>query len=171
MDLSRTWYDDRCNCTLQFDASLTDLDLEATGVRDSKNISDVFDGFEWNLVYSWDLLVWWSSYAFYFVYSIFEAENLTYVTLFKQTNKNNNNNKTFGFCLYWDIYRPISFKLGVMIGTAKLYILVSVWMALTFIQCHSCMRNQKLRCPFSRKFKPRFGLNSVCCHNLLVCWS
>ena len=33
------------------------------------------------------------------------------------------------------------------------------------------MKNQKLHCPFSHKFKYQFGWNSVCCHNLLVCWS
>ena len=41
-----------------------------------------------------------------------------------------------------DIYRPISFKLGVMIEIAKLYILRLVWMTLTFVQCHNCMRNK-----------------------------
>ena len=30
----------------------------------------------------------------------------------------------------------------MMIKTTQLYILVSVWMALTFIQGHSCMRNK-----------------------------
>ena len=33
------------------------------------------------------------------------------------------------------------FQLGVMIETAKLYILISVWMTLTVIQSHSCIRN------------------------------
>ena len=46
--------------------------------------------------------------------------------------------------LYLDIYRPVFFKLSVMIETTKLYIFMSVWMTLIFIQGHSCMRNQKL---------------------------
>ena len=39
------------------------------------------------------------------------------------------------------------------------------------IQGHSCMRNQKLCCPFSCKFWYWFGWSSVCFHNLLICWS
>ena len=35
-----------------------------------------------------------------------------------------------------------------MIETTKLYILISVWMILIFIERHSCMRNWKLQCPF-----------------------
>ena len=52
--------------------------------------------------------------------------------------------------LYSDIYKPISFKLGVKIETTKLYILISVWITVIFIQDHSCMRNQKLQCVFAR---------------------
>ena len=40
-----------------------------------------------------------------------------------------------------NVYRPISFKLDMMIETTRLYILISVWMILTFIQGHSCMRH------------------------------
>ena len=78
-------------------------------------------------------------------------------------------NVCIGF--YSNIWRLISFKLYMMIETIELCILISVWMTLTFIQDHSCMRNKKCWCPFSRKFVCPFGLNSVCCHNLLVYWS
>ena len=44
--------------------------------------------------------------------------------------------------LYSDIYSLISFKLGVMIETTELYILISVWMTLTFIQGCTSIRNQ-----------------------------
>ena len=44
-------------------------------------------------------------------------------------------------------------------------------MTMTFIQSHSCMRKQKLWCPFSCKFQYQFEWNLVCCHNLLVFWS
>ena len=50
--------------------------------------------------------------------------------------------------LYSDICRSISFKLGVIIETTKFYITLSVWMTLTFIRGHSCMRNQKLKYRF-----------------------
>ena len=42
--------------------------------------------------------------------------------------------KNFNVGLYSDIYRQISFEFSVMIKTTKLYILISVWMTLTFIQ-------------------------------------
>ena len=53
--------------------------------------------------------------------------------------------------LYSDNYRSICFKLCVMIEITKLSIFISVWMTLTFIQCHTYIRNQKLWCPFSHK--------------------
>ena len=42
--------------------------------------------------------------------------------------------------MYSDIYRPISFKVGMIIEITNLWILVSVWMTLTFIHGHSCMK-------------------------------
>ena len=51
------------------------------------------------------------------------------------------------------------------------FTLHSVCMTLTFMGGKSFMRNQKLWCPFSCKSKYRFGWNSVCCHNLFVCWN
>ena len=42
--------------------------------------------------------------------------------------------KNFNIGLYSDIYRQISFKHGIIIETSKFYILISVWMTLTFIQ-------------------------------------
>ena len=36
--------------------------------------------------------------------------------------------------LHSDEYRPISFKLGMMIATMKFYILISVWMTLTLFR-------------------------------------
>ena len=52
------------------------------------------------------------------------------------------NPKTFSISLYSDIYRPISFKPGLVIETTELYILVLVWMTMTFIHVHSCIRNK-----------------------------
>ena len=62
-------------------------------------------------------------------------------------------NKNINIVLYSNIYRPISLKLGMMIETTKLYILISVWMALTFVQGHNCMRNQNLGCLFSHSLQ------------------
>ena len=75
------------------------------------------------------------------------------ISLKKQQQNNSNNKATFNVFLYSDIYRLTSFKLGIVIGTTILYVLISVWMTFTFIQGDSCMRNQKLKCPFSQKFQ------------------
>ena len=44
--------------------------------------------------------------------------------------------------LYLDIYWLISFKLGVIIQIAELFILVPVLVTLTFIQGHGCIRGE-----------------------------
>ena len=69
---------------------------------------------------------------------------------------------TFSIDLYSDIYRLIS----LIVETTKLYISVSVWMTLTFIQGHSCMRNEKLWHPFSSKF---IDLDEIQCVGT-TCW-
>ena len=43
--------------------------------------------------------------------------------------------------LYSNNHRPISLKLGMMIKTTKLYILISVWVILSFTRGHRCIRN------------------------------
>ena len=68
-------------------------------------------------------------------------------------------------------YDSKDYQLGMMIETTELYIFISLWMTLTIVQGHSCIRNEKLLCPMSHKFKYRFWWNLVCCHNLSVCWS
>ena len=59
----------------------------------------------------------------------------------------------------------------LMIEITKVYISIPLWMILTFIQSHSCVRNQKLLFLFPGKFCCWFGWNLICCHNLLVCGS
>ena len=56
--------------------------------------------------------------------------------------------------LYLDIYRPISVKLDMTIET---YILISVWIFLTFIRGHSCMRNHN----FGAHFFRNLGINLI----------
>ena len=77
--------------------------------------------------------------------------------------------KKLNMGLYSDIYNPVSFKVNIMIEITRFYIFISVLDDLHFIQGHSRMGNQKLWCPFSRKTRYRFGCNSICCHDLLVC--
>ena len=51
----------------------------------------------------------------------------------------------------WLVFRHLQtdvFKLGGIIESILLYGFTSVWMTLIFIQGHSCIRNQKLWCPF-----------------------
>ena len=70
----------------------------------------------------------------YLLHSIFKGDNPTWV-IFVETD--------FQVGLYSDFYSLVSFKLYMMIETTKLYILMSVWMPLTFIQGYNCMRNKK----------------------------
>ena len=62
------------------------------------------------------------------------------------------------------------FKLGMFIETSEPYILIWIWMTLTFVQGHSWARNWKLLHSFSRKFLIRFWGNAVLYDNLSVCW-
>ena len=98
---------------------------------------------KWNLVCWWDLLdVPLSSYFFYLIHWMFKGESLlTWFSCSKRKKKKEN----VGF--YLDIYRPMFFKLGRMIETTKLYILISVWMTLTF-SSHSCVVTQNSGDPF-----------------------
>ena len=87
----QTWYDDRYYCTLYFDISLIDVDLDSRSQEceiaptSAPVISHkVFDQFECNLVHRLDSVVWWTSYSFYLVHSIFKGENPAYVILLKK---------------------------------------------------------------------------------------
>ena len=96
---------------------------------------------------------------FYLILLIFKRENPTcMILLFEKIIVG----------LYWDIYRLIFCQSCITIGTTKLWMLTSVWMTMTFIQSHSCVRYQKLLCPFSRKFWSWFWWNSVQCHTLFI---
>ena len=46
--------------------------------------------------------------------------------------------------MYLDDYRPIYFKLGMLIKIVKLYILIPVWMTVTFIQGRSGIGNDSV---------------------------
>ena len=74
--------------------------------------------------------------------------------------------QNFNIGLHSDIYRPVSFKLSMMVETTKLYILIYVWLTMTFIQGHDCTRNQKLWCPFS---KLSINLDEIQCF-ATTCW-
>ena len=62
--------------------------------------------------------------------------------------------KPVNFGTYSDIYRPVS------VGWPWSSFKITVY-----------MRNEKLWCPLYRKLNCWFGWHSICCHNLLVCWS
>ena len=55
-----------------------------------------------------------------------------------------------GLCL--DIYELISFKLGMVKDTTKLYSLICALKTMTFVQGHCCLRMHKLLCSFSHIF-------------------
>ena len=83
--------------------------------------------FKLNLGNAWrDLsIISWEQVTFYCVHSVCKGES----PFQKQS-------PGFTLGLYFDIYRPISFKLDMMIETTKLYILISVWM--TFKDAFVC---------------------------------
>ena len=54
--------------------------------------------------------------------------------------------------LCMDIYGGIAFKLGMMIENTYRCISIPVWMTLTFIECHICMRNLNLHAHFCVNF-------------------
>ena len=64
----------------------------------------------------------------------------------------------FNVGLHSDIYRLISFKLSMMIEMTECYILMAVWVTLTFIHGHIGMRNQKLVISFFFFFFFQFSL-------------
>ena len=129
--------------------------------KTSAPIHKVFNWFGWNLAYCWDL-VWWTFHLFYFSPISCSRERTLLVSFVRKSNTNFN----VGLDSY--IYRLIYFKLGRMIETTKLYILISVWMNLTFIQGHSCMTKQKnLVHVLSQQFCGQFGWNQLCS---TTCW-
>ena len=57
--------------------------------------------------------------------------------------KNQKKRENYDVGLYSNIYLPLSFKLGLMIETTMLCILISVWKTLTFPQGQSSIKNKK----------------------------
>ena len=134
--------------------------FKVTGVRENKNFcinylpqfSIELDG----ITFSWDFLVWWTTYSFSLVHLVFKGENPTCYFLLEN----------FNVGLYSDIYRPISFKLGMVIAITS-----STFWYLDDLDLYSrsqLCQNQKVWCPFSQKFLCWFGWNVVCCRNQLV---
>ena len=88
----------------------------------------------------------------------FQGRNPYLCDFVKKTKQNNNKKHThLNVGLYSDIYRPIFFKLGMVIETTDSYTLTLVWMISTFNQGHSYMRNQNLLFPFFRKCRSKVG--------------
>ena len=64
----------------------------------------VFSWFAWNVIYVWDL-VWWSSYSYYVIHSVFKGESPTDMISLKNLNVD----------IYSDICGQVSCNFGVMI--------------------------------------------------------
>ena len=94
---------------------------------------------------------WFDKPHIHFILSILYSRERTQLIWFCFKKKQN-------FGLQSNSYRSISFKFGMIIGTAKLCILISLWISLiTFILGHCCIRKQKLWRPLSHEFKYQFG--------------
>ena len=70
--------------------------------------------------------------------------------------------------MHLDVYEPIEFKLGMMIGTIVLYILIVVSSTSALIQGHLSARNTKTLCKLSHKVFNRFGVDLLL---ILMEWS
>ena len=81
----------------------------------------------WNLVYCWDVLQWWTSCSFFSCPFSIQGREVYLCDFVKNVN----------IGLHSNISRTISFKLSMMIRTTRLYILMSVWITLIFIQITS----------------------------------
>ena len=122
----KTWYDGTCNWNLHFDTCLIYLELYSS--------SQSFQLIQMEVCILLRLLVLWTSYSFYVIYLIFKRKNPTPMISFRNL-----------WCLlvfrHLHLQTDFFFRLGMMIETTKLYILISGSMTLIFIQGHSCMRN------------------------------
>ena len=151
MDLKQTLCDDRYCFTLHFDTSLIDRDIEIQGHRIGKKQNPSVSIISQN--FAMDFKTCWCGEPSFFMllcpFNIQGREPYLYDFV--------HNQQTFNVDLYSEIYWLISFKLSMMIDTTKFNIFISVWRTVAFIQGHSCIRNQKLSCPFSHKFNYQFG--------------
>ena len=152
------WYDDRYLCTLDFDISLIDLDLDSRSQECKKAKSSA-------PIISQSFPLIWMEFALPLRHDGVLNHILTLSHLFSIPGREPY------LCDFVKKMFNVSFKFGLILKCTIVYILVSVLMTLTFIQGHSCMRNPKLWYPFSYKCKYQFGLNAVCCHSLLIFWS
>ena len=128
----KLWSHDRYYCTVQFDANVIDLDLDIRSQECEKgNVPIISQSYRliWFecgillrlLLVMKVILIWFCPFSI-------QGRERYLCDLKKKQNKQN-----FNICLYSDIYRPISFKLSMMIEITKLYIFIFTWMTLTFI--------------------------------------
>ena len=75
----------------------------------------------------------------------------------------NKNNEINNVSMLSDIYKPVWFKLSMMIDTTEHYILILFYVTLTFIQGHRDARKQQLLHNLSSTAIKGFGWNLVCC--------
>ena len=147
---AQTWYDDRYCWTLCFDTSLNGSDLESRsqGCGKAKTstpiISQSISGFGMLL-----RLVLFNEACAHFILSNWLSRDGIQVMRF--CFKKNKQTKNIGLQL--DIYRPISFKLGMVMDTTELHSMTPVWNTLTPIEGHVCMKKLGLLCSFSCKFQ------------------
>ena len=85
-------HDNRYCWTLHVYTSPNDLDLDSRSQEWEKAktstpiIHEVLNQIEWNWVYCWDWLVWWTPYSCHFVLSVLKGAYPTYVVLSENFN-------------------------------------------------------------------------------------
>ena len=93
------------------------------------------------------MLVWWTAFSFYLVWSVFKEKELTLVILFKKKKK---------LACVWKFDLSTSFKLFVIIDSLVLCSLIPIWLTLAFIQGHNCLKKKKAVYFFSESFQSVF---------------
>ena len=121
----------------------------------------VFNWFEWNFVYWWGLLVWWTSYSFHFFHSVlnFKGENHTF-----KKNKQTNTLKL------WFVFRHLLTDFFQTWYADRDYSAVHFDISFDDLDLQSRSQFEKsktLVSIFLKYLKCRFGWNSVCSHNLI----
>ena len=93
MDLIQTWYDDRCYCTLHFDTSLVDLNLDSVSQKCEKAktsasvISQSFQLIRMEFIIHLRFVgVVKLILLFYLVHSVFKGKKPTYMISLKSFN-------------------------------------------------------------------------------------
>ena len=115
----------------------------------------------------WNLMSWWSNSSWksweYFWVRCVQTKEIIAVLLTASKNLNDG--------MHSEVYESVWSKLGMIIDTVALYILILLWLALTLIQGHRSARKQKLLPQLSHKVFNQFESLWMYYWDLFVWWT